>query len=236
VSFEQARREEVPFWLADEVGLAFEGVRGRAQDTEIRLLKDGVLAAWLESAPDDALDHVGFGFQIEQFAGKSHATYRARLAEAWVQWQMAGTKGTPDVPSATVRSLHAFGVKDAVLVEDWEWVAAKGAWFSRYWVVLGPEMPWLPMQTPFKTQPGVTTQGSTATKQEVLAVKRQVLKWKSPHGYPVQVILRFEGSTFTGQGLKTPFTTDEPCCRWPIGKVLGTTIFATPFSLGGWQL
>lgn len=236
MGFERARREELPTWLDDEVGQEFEGVRGRAQDVEIRNLKDAVVMSQLEGAADEGLDRLGPGYQIERFFGESHASYRRRLERAWEMWKMAGTRGTDEVPSATVQSLREYGIEDVELREDHEWEAALGEWFSRYWVILGPTMPWGPMQTPFQTQAGVTTQGSTATASEVRAVKRQVLKWKSPHGYPVQIILRFPGSIITGFGLTTPFQTNEPTCRWPLGKVIGTTFFATPFTLGGWQL
>ena len=79
-----------------------------------------------------------------------------------------------------------------------------------------------PLVAPFTPDAiGSVTGGSTATIQEVRAVKLQILKWKSAHSYPVRVILDL------GSGLT---------CLWDIGKLCTENITRAPFTPGGYQV
>lgn len=114
-----------------------------------------------------------------------------------------------------------------------------GSWYSRFWVMLGPVLPYAPLRAPFMGGPEVTL-GSTATRRNVRDVKHQILKWKSPHGYPVKVILHNDGVILLGidphgKGkLKLPFTCplESPRATWRIGKCLGDTLGNMPFVAG----
>jgi hypothetical protein len=251
-SFEESRKQALPAFLDDEVGQGFEGVRGAAQDVEVRLLEDGRRARMLDFAPDDALDHLARQAVLPRVRDEPDALLRARLRDPWATWADGGLRrgvisqiGTLSFNSdesglslVDTRVYEDLNGLDAAL--DWEWCAAPGEWYSRFWVVIGPRMPWLPMVTPFVTtddgDDGTTTLGSTATRAEVLAMKREILKWKSPHGYPVAVILSFEGTPLQGDDLTTPFETGEVPCVWWMGKLFGVTLNATPFTTGDYLM
>lgn len=125
-----------------------------------------------------------------------------------------------------------------------EWKGAVGSWYSRFWVVLGPDFgtfAWTPLRMPFVLG-YPTTLGSTATPEEIAAVKRQILKWKAPHAYPVKVILKFPGVILMGErGLKMPFRCHDfgglaPTCTWQIGKLMNDTLGNMPFVMGGYKV
>lgn len=130
------------------------------------------------------------------------------------------------------------------------WKAVVGSWYSAIWILLGPRMPWTPYQMPFVMGPGRTL-GSTATPEEIVAVKRQILKWKSPHAYPDKVILAFDSLTSSPpgpviilgrRGLKMPFVCPDfggggaPYCTWRMGKLMNDTLGNMPFAMGGYQV
>lgn len=127
--------------------------------------------------------------------------------------------------------------------DDWYWHGiGQGNWYSLIWVLLGPRMPWEPLRMPF-TCGGGATLGSTATVEEIQAVKKQILKWRSPIAYPVKVILDFGDVPICGRrGLEMPFicggSEDSPpaYCTWVIGKTMGDTVRTMPFVCGGFQV
>lgn len=248
MGFREARREEaerIP-WIGGPRGALEAETLGAAQDDEVNLLKDAVKAqAGPYSCPDDALDLVGDDLGIHRFPDEPNGTapvgstpgsgYRGRLCKAWPTWEQSGTS------IGVEASLKAYGFADVRVYEDFEGHFAQGEWYSRFWIVIGPDFGTLaldPLYAPFTGGPE-TTGGSTATPAQVRQVKLQILKWKSGHSYPVMVILHFPGVILSGINSIAPFTPPEagsPECHWHIGKLIQETIFSTPFIAGGYEV
>lgn len=255
--FIEARLEELPIWLRNRHGRALTIAQGAQQDLELRLEISGTKQRWPHTCDDAALDDVGVGFQIERFPGESHARYRARLLIAWETWFKSGT------PQAIEDSLHAWGIEDVVVYRDFDGTFAEGQWYSRFWIVLGPRMPWRELICGSFTCGSGVTCGSTATESEISQVKRQILKWKSYYGYPVKIILRFDRSfddavplgtvlrpyglplCLVGERVGEPLycgsfvcgdgaMVNRPWCTWRIGKTERDTLNCPPFVCGGY--
>lgn len=228
-SFEFQRQSKLPPWLDDEAGRAFVGVPGAMQDAELRRLKDGVLARFPLDAPDDALDALGRNFQLERYPGEADAAYRGRLAAAWEAWTWAGTK------RGVAAALEGYGIADVAIREDWEGTFAEGEQYSRFWVFLGPDLPWDALELGEFELGGSETLGSTATAAEIAQVKRLVLKWKSSHGYPVRIVLAFEDVALL-DFLSLPFTLGGDDTSWVLGRTMADTLDTMPFTLGGYEV
>lgn len=236
-TFVSDRVAELPTALRGAQGVAWATGMGRGQDNEMALLRVAALARLPVYCPDDALDGVGQWMLIPRLDGEPNGTitsgYRGRLCAAWAIWKKAGT------PQSVIDSLVAYGIKDVAVYLDYTGVWMPGEWYSRFWVVLGPVMPWEPMVLGTWVIGDGGTLGSSATLAEVKSVKRQILQWKDVRGYPVSVVLNFLdiqppvgfdetiGATILGGG---PLFT-----RWEIGKIYGLDTFM-PYTMGGYSL
>lgn len=110
-----------------------------------------------------------------------------------------------------------------------------GQWYTAVTTVIGPTMPFGPLEAPFMA-PAVG--GSTATIDQVRAIKRQILKWKSPHAYPWRVILCFPGAVLGGVNAIAPFTPgiDAPWSAWDLGKLQIDNVSVPPWIPGGFEV
>jgi len=238
--FEALQRGDIPGggqwtdaeWLRGPNAQAFLVLLGAEKDDKVGELRAAIKARWPGIGPPDALGLQGQGFDIERFPGESDELYTARLQRAWETHRLAGTA------AAVVESLHAYGIPDVQIVEDWGGEFAPGDWYSRFWVVLGPNFGTSGIETltmPFKL--GTATLGTTATPDQVRAIKRQVLRWKDTHGLPVRIILRFGNAPVLGLALSMPFalggSPGSGTAFWPMGSpnLLGS--MTMPFTLGG---
>jgi len=229
--FRDARENEaetIP-WLGS-FAAALEAAYGRGQDVDLETLKLGMYLRWANTCPDDALDRVGVRFKLPRLGpDETNDSYRARLIAVWETWIFAGTT------KAIVDSIRAWGIPDVEVYRDYEGHFASGEWYSRFWVVLGPNYgtkAFQPLTMPF-VQP--VTMGSTATIAQVNELKRQLLQWKAPHGYPVKVILRFGDVSLQKINTTMPFVqSGETSIQWRIGKLQNDTIKTFPFVQGGY--
>lgn len=219
-------------WLRGPNAQAFLSLLGEAKDEALDELREAVKARWPGIGPPSALGLQGQGFDIERFPGETDDEYASRLSHAWETHTLAGTK------AAIVESLHAYGIPDVLVLENHEGHFAPGDWYSRFWVVLGPDFGSLglrPLSMPFEL--GAATLGTTATLDQVQAIKRQILKWKDTHGLPVGVILRFGDAPILGVGLPLGFmlggskASGRAFFRIGAGNMLGS--MSMPFRLGG---
>lgn len=235
-TFVSDRVAELVTALRGTQGEAWATGMGRGQDDEMELLKTAALARLPQYCPDDALDGVGEWMLIPRLDGEPDGTtttgYRGRLCAAWSIWKLAGA------PQSVIDSLVTYGIQDVAVFLDYEGAWMPGDWYSRFWVVLGPVTPWEPMLLGTWVL-GEGTLGSSATRDEVISVKKQVLQWKDVRGYPVAVVLNFfdvqppvgfdaiMGDTILGGGALF--------VRWEMGKIYGLDTFM-PFTLGGYSL
>lgn len=148
-TFKRARVEELPAWLSDEIGEAHQATVGEMQDVELRKLKDGVLATLLDTAPDDALPHLGATYYLPPFLKETAERHRARLDASWETHERGGRR------DGITGILSDMQIVDVDLREDHEWTGAPGEWFSRIWPIVGPDfgpvLQTLPLTTPFET-------------------------------------------------------------------------------------
>jgi len=219
-------------WLRGPNAQAFLELLGEEKDLALVDLREAIKARWPGIGPFSALGLQGQGFDVERFPGETDEAYTARLSSAWETHKLAGTK------RAIIESLRAYGVPDALVFEDWEGAFAPGDWYSRFWVVLGPDFGSLglhPLSMPFEL--GSATLGTSATLDQVRAIKRQILKWKDTHGFPVGVVLRFGDAPILGVGLALGFplggSEGNGRAFWRIGagNMLGS--MSMPFKLSG---
>ncbi|MEP7123140.1 MAG: hypothetical protein ABJE95_19585 [Byssovorax sp.] len=239
MGFKQGREETIARipWLGNARGIAFEGTLGAEQDAELARLKDAArMSASPFLCPDDALDRMGADFDIERFDGEANGTttsgYRGRLCAAWTTWQKAGS------PQAVIDSLIAYGLLEVAVVQDFEGNYFQGDMYNRFEVRLGPHFGALgfqPLVAPFiPDAEGTITGGSTATLREIQAIKRQILKWKAAHSYPVRVALQFVFGAL--QTLDDPAPDPDTVCRWDLGKLSIENIQTPPFTPGGFEV
>ncbi len=213
MGFEEFHRRLARGILPTKLGQEFAAVPGTAQDIELALLKDGVKTRWPTTSPDDALYYNGRDRGFERYDADTNPGYRERISDPF------GTHAFDGTAFGLQTELEAFGIVDIAVVEDHDGHYADGQWWSRIWVVLGPDMPWEPMTTPFVQ--GDQTQGSTATRREVAAVKRIFRRLKDAGGYAVSVILAFADAV-QNHTSTMPFTQGEAdVCIWHLGKLQG---------------
>jgi hypothetical protein len=229
-TFEGARLGELPPYLDGVQGRGIVRVLGRAQDVEQAKLTDAVLIRYPLRTPIDALDHLGASSNIERFTGEPNGTpvpptnYHGRLVGRWDTWIKAGSA------QGIIDSLNYYGIADVTVAQDWQTGIVPGAWYSRFDVILGPTLPYTPMILGVWVLGESGTLGSSATVLEVKAIKRQILKWKSAHSYPVRIILDFGAVAASGFG---PDAGDMAV--WHLGKLFGEDT-SMPFTLGGYIL
>lgn len=194
-SFENARAIELPGWLADPTGEAYQRVLGRAQDVELRRLKDAVLAAFPATAPEDAAQLIGRDQDLEQAPGETAQEFLARCGRALDIWYWGGTKrGIREV-------FEPLNVPDGdvVVLDDHETSFSDdgSGWWSRVYILVNTTFgPWdedLSWDDPGTWDDGGTWD-STILVAEVEYIRRRVRKVKSPGAYPVVLFLVMSSS------------------------------------------
>ena len=228
-TFARARLDELPVELNGIEGQGLAAAVGQAQDDEVALLRIAALSDTPNACPDDALDGLGGWYSIGRFAGESDAVYRARVTGAWPTWKEAAA------PQAILDSLAAFGIPNVVILNDCDRSFWSGAWYSRFEVFLMPTgLPYGPLVAPF-TAP--VSFGTTATPDQVRAIKRQILKWKSATAYPVKIGVLLSTTTIVlGVNAVAPFTAGGPFVEWNLGRILTINMFSAPFICGGYDV
>ena len=234
MGFVSIRQGQLPSYAQGPQGQAYQAALGAPQDAELRVLKDVVLMRNPVDAPDDGLAPLGRFYALPEFAADTTASYRARLQAAWPTWLAAGTA------PAIVASLHAFGFGDVQVFADWQGTFWPGDWYTRFWVLLGPDMGStgiVATELGVNLVLGQTPLGSTMTEAQQVAVKQQILFWTDLGGYPVDFELRFAaGDQLLGVdfalGVSLLGGVTGQLVSYPIGKLVGTP----QTRLGGWTL
>lgn len=81
-----------PPWLQGPRGRALLSGWGQLLDEHASLIATGVLARFVERAPEDALNLLGTERGLVRFPGESLEAYRARVLAAWEFWSWVGTR------------------------------------------------------------------------------------------------------------------------------------------------
>ncbi|WP_437591484.1 hypothetical protein [Sorangium sp. So ce1000] len=200
-SFEQARIIELPGWLADPTGEGYQRALGRAQDVELRRLKDAVLAAFPATAPEDAAQLIGHDQDLEQAPGESTEDFLARCERALDIWYWGGTKrGIEEILEPLgVDAAHVHVLND----HETSYVDDGSGWWSRVWTIVD-------------SYPGPWTKdgnwgdsgtwgdgglwGCSMSVDELSYIRRRIRKMKNPGAYPVALFLVLDDSV-TGDGV-----------------------------------
>lgn len=199
-TFRETAQELAPrgLFLRDRVSQAYlEALGGAVADTTA-LVRDGVLARWARTAPDDALALIGDTRQIEQAPGETKTAYRARLADAW---DIHSDRGTKD---AYRNVLEPLGVDPANVVvwDNWEDDGippppGDDPWWSRVWIVVDSSPgPW---SSPVWVDPATWSDDEVwgvgdMTVAEIKYIRRLFRKWKWAGAFPTALYLHFGGA------------------------------------------
>ena len=89
--FEFAQQGQLPRWLRDPHGLAFEASFGRTKDDGVDLYKQATKARWPDPNRPDALGYQGHDRRLRRAPPESDAQYTARLLTAPDLWLWGGT-------------------------------------------------------------------------------------------------------------------------------------------------
>lgn len=227
MGFERFQQLLAPTYLQGPNGQLFIGFTGRAKDREMALLKAGILLRLpTETSPDDtlALYYQGRDRDLARHPGDSGETYRQRLIKAFDLWELGGTiEGTQTALVPFGMALEDVIVLDAGTPEPLIWDDAD--WYSRSLIILlNPPWSfagagaWGDNDGTWGTADGYwvdgsewgtddgswgegdVTWGSSATEEEITAVRREIWKWKGDGDFPLEVVLVFAGSVWGDGG------------------------------------
>jgi len=175
-------------WLGATFADRFTGFIGLASDSIAEAAALGMRASWLRhpDSPNDALAYVGLESSMPRYAADTNSSYRARLLDRWPTWQQGGT------PPAITGQLAAFGVVSSRVIpaENADPRVTRPAWWfesppdhnnwSRIAVVIEPGTfeAWYYGDGAHHYGDG-STYGSTASVDDVNAIKAIARKWKA---------------------------------------------------------
>ncbi len=139
--------------------------------------------------PYDGLDLMGHERALPRFPGEAHATYKTRLLDAWKIWRQAGTAG--GIRHLFTRLGFAIEIRRNV---DWNWDNHPENW-SRFWVLIATHN-WISDGN--WGDPGTWGDGgtwsTTATPDEVRAVRNIVRQFKAAHEICPAIVIVLNGT------------------------------------------
>jgi len=158
--------------VAGTIGLLFDGMLESARQA-VR----SMLVGDTEGPAYDAVGDCGREVSLPRVGNETVDDYLARIADPWAFWPYAGDEDVIIAQLALLgltAEIHPLGTGP----NEWNWDGDAANW-SRFVVVITGH-PWGP---PYKLGAGkildgTWTLGSTATPQEVRAVRNIVRKWK----------------------------------------------------------
>ena len=180
-------RDLVPTWLRGEWGGKLVELFGFTFDSIQEANYEAGAAGFLDAPtfPADALALVGSERNIERYPSETDATYKARVAGAWVAWPQAGTRG------GLLSQLTA-GAFTATIYEMWDWnwdgPSSSNPNWSRFWVVISNHG-WTRTTWGDGRTWGAGTWGSTASQAEAQTLLRIVRKWKPAHMVAITIVV-----------------------------------------------
>jgi hypothetical protein len=230
--FTSAFYKLAPSWLTSGAGEKVLASLMLVADDFSARAKLGLLARFPQYAPDDALPALGRDRRILRGIGEPAAAYAERLTRALDDLPTRGNPFAllrqlraylqADCVVRTVDrrgnwfTIDANGVESTVMdAANWDWDGGAGSSWSRFWVIIYPEggtNPWAPAGSigdPTLYGNGDVgnagyTVGTTATRDQVAAVRAIIRDWKPAGTVCEWIIIAFDAATFTPAGATDP--------------------------------
>lgn len=217
--FQGAQPNQLPYWLGDEQGSAFQQTFGKTKDDALDLLEQATNARYPYAGRPDALPYAGKDRLIMRAPPETHAQYAARLTAAPDTWVWGGTE------TAIVGIFEPYGYTAATCtwIPNYD-VILEGdpTWFSRglvitaagYWAV---DDLWDAVVDNWDSDPGATWD-STATIGDLDYIRASIRTMKTDYAFPV-----FWGTCLTGGsgdgfwGMVPGDKYDDPGALWDVG-------------------
>lgn len=175
----------LPAWYRRPFGLGWHEAKSIMFDVIADLARSAIKARSLERAPLDALPRIASDRTLERRPGESSEAWRARLLNAWDEWQWGGTKkGVKD-------NLVGIGYPGAAVYEYWDWPDGNDEQWARFWVVLNQPHG---IQEPPVIGDGITVGDGTIVgvggvdEDEFFRIIRTVRTWQSGHSHFEELI------------------------------------------------
>ncbi len=188
-------------------------------------------------ATADSLMYLGRDRQIVRGPNEPRAAYEVRLQRAIDDWRLAGNAWavleqlraycTPHLVRVSLvnnhgrwRTIERDGSRTRDNTSAWNWDGSTSQW-SRYWILIhvttgSPPMPWdrLPQSWGSGSTWGVpgVTWGSTATPEDVQAIRRIVTTWKHAGSRCVNICICFNDTL--GPDATSPPGPDGTWSHW----------------------
>jgi hypothetical protein len=220
VSFRSLFRKLLPHWLLAGDGEKVHWSHSVVFDGMMERLRQGIRARFPADAPEDALARIGRDRRITRGFDESSDNYRLRLPGYLTDWgqagapwpmlrQLVGYCGVAMI-SRTVdnrgnwHTRSADGAETSLLDQgNWDWDGDTSKW-ARFWPILyppaelwtaGPTLGDPALWGGALGTPGYTV-GSTATPEQVAAVKNLVREWKPAGSRCPKVVIAFDADDF----------------------------------------
>ncbi|XXX79178.1 hypothetical protein WMF30_10430 [Sorangium sp. So ce134] len=146
------------------------------------------------TAPDDALDEVGYNENIERLIDEPAGTYRDRLLSPFDTWTASGR-----MDGSIQAQLEAYGLQDVEVYDlgtGWDPGDGNTYSFNRFWIVARAPTSWRLLLAGEDVSAGEEVYAGVVGMSETDArnIRRIVHKWRSKHSAPVSLYLIFSGT------------------------------------------
>ncbi len=246
LSLREGMRRYLPPWLVDRPTIgkttAFRLLYsfGVLADVGVQRIVESVRARFPTMATPTSLPQIGRDRRIARGWSEPDETYAQRLRRWRPDWQSAGSPYTlmrqvraylwPALPlmrvvdaRGTWYTLNADDTVERVVGANWDWDGDTSRW-ARFWLVIYADGLW--------TRDGTwddgdvwgdhgdaqATWGSSATYDQVRAIRAIVGDWKAAHAACVNIIVVFDAEAFTPADTSPPLP-DGTWAHW--SKLVG---------------
>lgn len=185
--YREYEQDTAPGWMAGFWGSAWDYVMGLAKDALVQAARDAVKARFAAIAPVDALPRLLRDFVLDDPYNETTDGVRARLAQVWTTWSLAGTK------AGLIAALETAGYTNVTLTER------AGPTWRDFTVTLRPPFAWDHLIQPWaRWDDGWLWDGGyrwagiapPGERERVLAIIR---KWKPTHARLKWVLVEVAG-------------------------------------------
>lgn len=107
----------LPTWMLTPDKLPYFVVSGDMKDENASAAVDAVQDSFIQTAPDDALAHIGVNDFIEKPEIFTNAQYRAKLQRTWEIWNRSGT------PSLLIDEIKELGLPNVGILPEYTEIA-----------------------------------------------------------------------------------------------------------------